>query len=70
MLGEPILQILWNGDVVPCCYDFDGRMVLGNLRQQSIAEIWNGAAYGKLRRADEALDFSAYPICQVCDKRF
>jgi radical SAM protein with 4Fe4S-binding SPASM domain len=31
--------ILYSGDVVLCCIDFDGKTSLGNLNQRSLAEI-------------------------------
>ena len=30
------LGVLWNGDVVPCCVDFDGNIVLGNVTEKSL----------------------------------
>jgi MoaA/NifB/PqqE/SkfB family radical SAM enzyme len=70
MHRQNILQVLWNGDVVPCCYDFNGDMVLGNLYEQSIETIWQGRHYNHVRCADACCDYSDYPICQKCDKRY
>ena len=70
ILAAPILQILWTGEVVPCCYDFNGTMVLGDLRRQTIEEIWNGPRYRALRKAHHTGDFRAWPLCLQCDKRF
>jgi hypothetical protein len=69
ILSEPILQVLWDGRVAACCYDFDGTMILGDLRRQTIAEIWNGEPYRRLRRAHAAEDFSQWPLCEHCDRR-
>jgi radical SAM protein with 4Fe4S-binding SPASM domain len=68
MVWDPIFQILWDGRVVPCCYDFDGRIILGDLNRQSIAEIWRGENYIKFREAHKTLQLDPYPICKVCDK--
>ncbi|MGR3220984.1 MAG: radical SAM/SPASM domain-containing protein [Candidatus Anammoxibacter sp.] len=35
------LGILWNGDVVPCCLDYDGSIILGNVYNSSLADIMN-----------------------------
>lgn len=43
------LSVLWNGDVVPCCNDFNGIYVLGNVTQQSLSDIWHGGRMRKLR---------------------
>lgn len=33
------LVILSNGDVIPCCYDIDSEMFIGNTREQELSEI-------------------------------
>jgi radical SAM protein with 4Fe4S-binding SPASM domain len=48
------LVIAWDGRVVPCCYDYDAKLVLGDLRKNTLAEIWNSEAYVNLRRAELA----------------
>ena len=70
ILAQPILQVLWTGEVVPCCYDFNGTMVLGDLRRESIEQIWHGERYQAIRRAHATGDFSGFPLCRGCDRRF
>jgi radical SAM protein with 4Fe4S-binding SPASM domain len=41
--------ITWNGLVVPCCFDKDAEHRLGDLRQTSFAELWQGADYQGFR---------------------
>ncbi len=41
--------ITWNGLVVPCCFDKDAQHQLGNLQQQSFAEIWRSEPYRRFR---------------------
>ena len=51
------LGIYWNGDVVPCCYDTDGKEILGNLHEQDLLSIWQSPKYKKLRRCiDNVID--------------
>lgn len=60
------LTVTWDGDVVPCCYDYDKRLVLGNAATQSLKEIWNGGPMRRLRR--EFLDNRVFnPLCRNCD---
>ena len=45
------LQIQWDGEVIPCCYDYNNQIVLGNAFQQPVLEVLNGdkipvAAFG------------------------
>jgi radical SAM protein with 4Fe4S-binding SPASM domain len=42
--------ITWDGRVVPCCFDKDATHALGNLREHSLSEIWNGKAYRAFRK--------------------
>jgi len=60
--------ILWNGEVVPCCLDYNGVQVLGNVKINSIRDIWNGTKYKKLRQDFKKLDYRLYPVCLKCDK--
>ena len=69
ILAQPILQVLWDGRVTPCCYDFNGTMILGDLRRQSIEDVWNGEPYRRLREAQETEDFSEWTLCRSCDRR-
>ncbi len=57
--------VLWDGRVSLCCADFDGREILGDLRTNSIREIWNGEPYRRARRAH--LDHGGPAVCQSCD---
>lgn len=41
--------ITWDGLVVPCCFDKDAQHQLGDLKQQSFAEVWRGSAYDDFR---------------------
>ena len=44
------VSVTWNGQVVPCCRDFDAGMVLGDLNRRSLREIWNAPPIQQLRR--------------------
>lgn len=55
------LNVCWNGDVVACCYDLTGKMVLGNIHNDSLETIWNNHAYQALRRSIDEMRF-----CDMC----
>ncbi len=57
--------VLWDGRVSLCCADFDAKVVLGDLRTQTIVQIWNADAFRSVRRAH--LDHGGPDICQACD---
>lgn len=58
------MTILCNGDVVPCCYDYDGKVVLGNLVHQTWEEVVNGDAIKEFRREQKKRTAS---LCASCD---
>ena len=57
--------VLWDGRVSMCCADFDGRHIFGDLRTQSIAEVWNSPLYRAARR--QHLEDGGPGICRSCD---
>jgi MoaA/NifB/PqqE/SkfB family radical SAM enzyme len=38
-----------NGNVVLCCDDYDGEVVLGNIQDATLAELWGGEGLTKIR---------------------
>ena len=62
------LQIQWNGEVIPCCYDYNNRIVLGNAFQQPVLEILNNDKYQLLRLAHKEKKFKLFPFCDQCDQ--
>lgn len=59
------LVVQWNGDVVPCCRDCNGDIVLGNVAGSSLRDIWNGERYRGFREEMASGRFSN-PICGPC----
>ncbi len=47
---DDMIHILFNGDVVLCCMDWRREVVLGNVRERTIEEIWNGSRYDEIRK--------------------
>lgn len=61
------LRIASNGDVVPCCRDLQHKTVLGNLKEQSVEDIWNGQAMTGLRRNLLDGEPNRIAACRECD---
>lgn len=59
------LMVTASGQVLPCCVDWRAEMVVGNVYEQSLKEIWNGEKITKLREELRAGKFSS-KICQRC----
>jgi MoaA/NifB/PqqE/SkfB family radical SAM enzyme len=62
------LQIQWNGEVIPCCYDYNNQVILGNAFETPVLEILNGPKYRLLRYAHRMKRFGTFPYCDQCDQ--
>ncbi len=60
------MTVLWNGAVVPCCVDYDGRRAVGDLAAQGVSEVWLGAPLAGLRRAVIEGRYETDPLCRTC----
>jgi radical SAM protein with 4Fe4S-binding SPASM domain len=59
------MTVRWNGDVVACCYDLTSELLLGNIMQDDLVDIWNGERYLQLR---QSLATKKYvPTCENCN---
>jgi hypothetical protein len=58
-------MVNWDGSVVPCCRDPNGKHVFGNVFETPLAKIWNGEAMRAFRSrivtAQNKVD-----ICELC----
>lgn len=45
------INILWNGDLVLCCIDYDGELVYGNIKDVSLFEAYNSAKLNEVRKS-------------------
>ncbi len=65
------MGILWNGNVVPCCGDWNGTNILGNVKNATIKEVWRGKKFRNLRYACIKNDFPEDSLCAKCElKKF
>jgi len=58
--------IMFNGDMVLCCVDYGRKQILGNVRDTSIYEVWNGPVAREIRRRYLAREFDSLPLCGSC----
>ena len=60
------LIVISNGQVVLCCVDFDGKVILGDFNNQTLKEIWENDKFKEIRRLH--LDFKSDQIelCKNC----
>ncbi len=67
-LRQRILQVTWNLDVIPCCFDFNASIVFGNLRQQTVEDVFAGESYRAFIEAHLANDLRGYTVCEGCER--
>lgn len=63
------LTVLWDGRVVACCFDSDGKEVLGDLKTETLLDIWNGEKMQALRRMHITNSFPDGHLCKNCKER-
>ena len=63
------LQILADGKMVPCCFDYDGKLVIGDTHRHTIERILSSHQLEWFRQKHEQNDLEGL-ICYDCDQRF
>ena len=61
------MAVQWNGDVVICGEDMNADYIVGNLREQTIQEVWLGEKLTKLKTLHKEGQFQKIPLCEFCD---
>jgi radical SAM protein with 4Fe4S-binding SPASM domain len=61
------MVVYWDGSVVLCCADMFSQSVIGDLKSNSIAEVWNGSYMKNMRDQMVKRKRFEVPICQDCD---
>jgi radical SAM protein with 4Fe4S-binding SPASM domain len=64
------LVVQWDGTVVPCCRDYNGVNAVGNVREQSLRDIWNGERYADFRRQHRSGHYGSNEFCHNCMEIF
>ncbi|MEW6263517.1 MAG: radical SAM protein [Thermodesulfobacteriota bacterium] len=60
------LFVYWDGQVGPCCGQWERRLVMGDARQDQIKDIWRNSPYTELRQAHESGRYFQLPACRDC----
>jgi len=62
------LTIFWDGSVLPCPQDFFGKLNLGNMKDSSLQDIWNGSKEVLLRERLSKKEYKDVVPCSSCDR--
>lgn len=60
------MNILFNGDAILCCHDWERAPVLGNVDTESLSEIWNSEKSNSIRRLLGRGEFQEIGPCEDC----
>ncbi len=58
------MVINWNGEVNPCCWDYPGTYIIGNVKERGVYGVWNSPEAIELRR--RVLDRKFPDFCVEC----
>lgn len=61
------LVVKSNGDVVPCCVAWEQSLVVGNVRDQTLRDIWRGQPMHRIRMMHLQGRSSELAACAQCD---
>ena len=61
------VQINADGKMIVCCFDFDGKLVVGNTYKNTIEEILKGSNFKFIRKRHETGNVKGL-ICETCDQ--
>ena len=60
------MVVHYNGNVYPCYPMAENATPIGNLKDESLEDIWYGPTITRQREAHAAQDYENHPTCQVC----
>jgi len=60
------LNINFDGSIPPCQLDWAHKIVLGNVKEKSLYELWNGNKINELRRIHLRGQRALHPLCGKC----
>jgi len=71
--GRPFrgpLQVQVDGTVNMCCFDYDGKLTIGDLKRQTLKEIFKSPYYKKILKCHRKGNYKGSGlICEKCDQR-
>jgi radical SAM protein with 4Fe4S-binding SPASM domain len=60
------LSINWDGTVSACCTDYDDKMLIGNIEDQSASTIWNNDKMNHYRSMLLEMRHEELDLCKTC----
>jgi radical SAM protein with 4Fe4S-binding SPASM domain len=60
------LVVMSDGRVALCCIDYDGKVILGDFKKQTLQEIWDSPGYKKIRDLHVNYKADQIQLCKTC----
>ncbi len=60
------LSINWDGTVSACCFDYDNKMLVGDLKTNTLKEIWISKKMMTYRKMLAEMRHDELPLCSGC----
>jgi radical SAM protein with 4Fe4S-binding SPASM domain len=60
------VSVNFDGSVSACCFDYDNEMIIGNLKESSIAQIWEAPAMRHYRTLLANMQHDQIGLCSKC----
>lgn len=60
------LSVHADGKVSACCHDSEDELIIGDVKAETLQQIWNGEKLAGLRRIHNEGRFAELPICANC----
>jgi len=60
------LSVDWDGKVTACCGDYNRKMVVGDIHENTLAEIWNCDKLNRYRKMLSEMRHAELPLCRNC----
>ena len=63
------IQVQVDGTVNVCCFDYNGEMLIGDLRSEPFTSIYEGERMKRVQRLHADGQADELPLCRICDQR-
>lgn len=65
------VSVLWDGSIVPCCRDFNGEHIFGNIKDLKTDpdSVWNSEKFIEFRKMHLTGNFPGGHMCKDCSSR-
>lgn len=60
------LSVNWDGTVSACCGDYDNKMLVGDIKEETLLDIWFGAKLAYYREMIVGKQHSGLELCRSC----